>query len=66
MNKKLIEVALPLEAHQQGVGAREGDSSRAPFDVAPLVGAATAGGGTSSDFCPDGGRSLFVPEPLSH
>jgi hypothetical protein len=42
MRKKLIEVALPLEAINRD--SEEVDPARTSFDATPLVGAAAAGG----------------------
>ena len=54
LKKKLIEVALPLDAINKA-GAREVDPPRAPEHAAPLVGAAAAGGGAGGDLRADGG-----------
>ena len=64
--KKLIEVALPLDADQQGVEAREVDPARAPQHAAPLVGAAAAGSGAGRDLRADGGRPVRQPRPVPH
>ena len=56
--KKLIEVALPLEAINMAVGAGEVDPPRASEHAASVVGAAAAGGGTGGDLRADGGRSV--------
>ena len=57
MKKKLIEVALPLEAINMA-SAREKSIRTATLHVAPVVGAATVCGGAGGDFCADGGRPL--------
>ena len=56
--KKLIEVALPLEAINKASRAGEVDPARAPVHAAPVVGAAAAGGGAGGDLRADGGRSV--------
>ena len=42
MKKKLIEVALPLEAINKESAREKIDTARPPLDVASLVGAASA------------------------
>ena len=44
MKKKLIEVALPLEAINKESAQREVDPSRPPLDATSLVGAAASCG----------------------
>ena len=53
--KKLIEVALPLEAINIASRAREIHPPRPSEHAAPVVGAAAAGGGAGGDLCADGG-----------
>jgi hypothetical protein len=55
--KKLIEVALPLDAINRA-SAGEIDSARAPEHAASLVDAAAAGGSAGGDLCADGGRPV--------
>ena len=52
--KKLIEVALPLEAINKAAARREVDPARAPQHAASVVGAASACGGAGSDLRADG------------
>ena len=56
--KKLIEVALPLDAINKAQCAGKVDPPRAPEHAAPVVGAAAAGGGAGGDLRADGGRSV--------
>ena len=61
--KKLIEVALPLEAINK---ARHG-RSRSATDTrvrCTVVGAAAAGGGAGGDLCADGGRPVGASRPV--
>ncbi len=58
--KKLIEVALPLRSHQQGVGAGEIDPAWPSEHAASLVGAAAAGGGAGGDL------SQMVDDPSEY
>ena len=60
--KKLIEVALPLDAINAAC-AREVHSPR-PELPAPLVGAPPAGRGAGGDLRPDGGRPLELAGPF--
>ena len=58
--RKLIEVALPLEAINKASARGEVDPARASEHAAPVVGAAAAGGGAGGDLRADGGRPLGV------
>ena len=53
--KKLIEVALPLDAINEALRGRN-RSAMATHHLAPVVGAAAARGGAGGDLCADGGR----------
>ena len=58
IKKKLIEVALPLDAINTAcsLGRRcHSPSGHIHSTLAPLVGASTAGGGAGGDFRADGG-----------
>ena len=54
LRKKLIEVALPLEAINKSLGARKIDPAWTSIHIAFVVGAAAFGGGAGGDFCADG------------
>ena len=62
--KKLIEVALPLDAINKASAPGEVDPARAPEHAAPVVGAAAAGGGAGGDLRADGGRPVGASGPL--
>ena len=51
LRKKLIEVALPLEAINAASARGEVHSPRPPQYAAPVVGAASARGGKSRALC---------------
>ena len=52
--KKLIEVALPLEAINIASAREKSIRHGHPSTLAPVVGAAAAGGGAGGDLCADG------------
>jgi hypothetical protein len=54
-NKKLIEVALPLEAINTGLRAGKVDPAWTSEHAAPVVGPAAAGGGAGGDLRANGG-----------
>ncbi len=56
--KKLIEVAIPLEAINAASAREKSIRHGHPSTPAPVVGAATAGGSAGGDLLPDGGRPL--------
>ena len=53
--KKLIEVALPLNAINAAFGARKVHQAWAPQHPALVVGASSARSSASRALCPDGG-----------
>lgn len=55
MNKKLIEVALPLDAINKACAREKSIRHGHPSTLPPLVGAAAFGSGTGRHLCPDGG-----------
>ena len=62
--KKLIEVALPLEAINMASAREKSIRHGHPEHAAPVVGAAAAGGGAGGDLRADGGRPVGAPGPL--
>ena len=62
--KKLIEVALPLEAINKARRRRKIHSPRASFTL-HLVGQAATGGGAGCDLCSNGGRSISTSRFIS-
>ena len=58
MKKKLIEVALPLEAINKASAREKSIRHGPPEHAAPVVGAAAAGGGAGGDLRADGGRPV--------
>ena len=57
-HKKLIEVALPLEAINKASAREKSIRHGHPSTLAFVVGAAAVGGGAGGDLCADGGRSV--------
>ena len=55
IKKKLIEVALPLDAINTASAREKSIRHGHPKHVAPVVGAPAAGGGAGGDFRADGG-----------
>jgi hypothetical protein len=53
--KKLIEVALPLEAINAAAAREKSIRHGPPLHPAPVVGAAAAGGGSGCDLLSNGG-----------
>ena len=58
IKKKLIEVALPLEAINKACAREKSIRHGHPEHAAPVVGAAAAGGGAGGDLRADGGRPV--------
>ena len=56
--KKLIEVALPLDAINAASAREKSIRHGHPSHPAPLVGAPAAGRGAGGDLQPDGGRPV--------